>query len=248
MPFMNKRALVTGASQGLGAAIARALAAEGCHVLVNCAHSVAKAEGVVSDIRDAGGAATVCCCDVSDEAAVRALFATEVDHGGIAILVNNARLDPYTRPPGTGDGEWFDRTMAVNLRGAFFCALAALEQMKAAGWGRIVNISSTWAHHPAPRPLMEYAMSKAGLSALTRSLALQGAPYGITANTVSPGLILTEGLASRMTPETLSKTTEKIPLRCGGDEAEIAQIVVHTLSQRFMTGEAVNVNGGTYMP
>ena len=129
----GKRALITGSAQGIGRAIAEALAEQGCWVLINCAHSPAKAEAVCRKLVDRGLNAGLLLCDVADEAEVQAkLVPAEID-----ILVNNARLDPYKRMPGMSDGVWFNRLLNVNLTGAYLCAQAVKEGMKRRCWGRI---------------------------------------------------------------------------------------------------------------
>jgi len=146
METQKRNVLVTGASQGLGATIAARFARGGHRVWVNCAHGVEKAGEVVAGIARAGGEAETFPCDLTDEGAVEEAFAAlEARAGGIDILVNNARLDPYLRGAADSDGAWFDRTLAVNLRGAYLATLAVFDGMKSRGWGRVVNVSSIWA-------------------------------------------------------------------------------------------------------
>ena len=127
--FNGKTVLVTGGSRGLGEAVSRRFAAEGCRVIVNYAHGREAAEAVAREI---GGMAYR--CDISDEDAVDAMFRAA---GPVDILINNARIDPYQRSAGTRDGEWWDAVMAVNLKGAYLCGKFALEQMKPKRWGRM---------------------------------------------------------------------------------------------------------------
>ena len=123
MENRKKLALVTGASQGLGACIAHRLAAIGFKVIVNYAHSDARAEAVAADIRAKNGDAIAMKCDISDESAVVALFAkVEKEFGGVDVLVNNARIDPLSRRPEETDGMWWDRVLSVGLRGAYLCS------------------------------------------------------------------------------------------------------------------------------
>ncbi len=247
MDLTGKNAVVTGASQGLGAVVASALAAAGARVFVNYAHGAQKAAAVVAEIRAAGGQAEEFGCDVADEKQVGERFARlEAESGGIDVLINNARLDPYARKPEHTDGEWFDRTLAVNLKGAYLTSLAVLDGMKARGWGRIVNVSSVWADRPATRRLIPYSVSKAGMHALTRACAREGAPQ-VTVNTVAPGLILTENAAVRLTAEQLAAETADIPLQRGATPEEIAGVILQTLENGFITGETIRVNGGVWM-
>lgn len=247
MKLQGRTALVTGASQGLGAVMAKTLAAAGCRVIINCARQREKAQAVADEIAAAGGTASVAVADVSSADGVGALFAALGD-GGPDILVNNARVDPYKRPQEMDDAAWFDRVMGVNLKGPYLCSLAAIERMKRKGWGRIINVSSVWAYRAATRPMLEYAMSKAAMHSLTRSLALIAAPFGITVNTLAPGLILTEELDSRITPARLAEMTAGIPVGRGASMEEVAGALWFALDNGYVTGETININGGVYMP
>lgn len=244
MKFSGKNILVTGGSRGLGEALCREFAAQGARVILCCARSGGRAREIAAEI---GAVARV--FDIADSAAVAQAFSEiEDETGGVDILVNNARIDPYCRPPESGDGEWFDRVVGVNLKGPYLCSLAALEQMKRRGGGRIVNISSVWAYRSADRRMMEYAMTKAALHSLTRSLAGLGAPCGVTVNTVAPGLILSPEIGGRLTPEELSGKLAAIPLKRGATPAEIVGAVEFVLANSYVTGEILNINGGIYMP
>ena len=249
MKLNGKTVLITGGSQGLGAAMSRLFAEAGALVFVNCAHHIEKAEAVVSAIRAAGGLASVKRFDISREEEVHKAF-TEIEQesGGVDILVCNARVDPYKRPPELSDGDWFDTVIGVNLKGPYLCGLAALEQMKKRGGGRIVNISSVWAYRSAKRSMVEYALSKAALHSLTRSLAGLGAAHGVTVNAVAPGMILSDELAGRLTPEEISAMTERIPVKRGAAAEEIFAAVRFVVENPYMTGEILNINGGVYMP
>ncbi|MBN8218205.1 MAG: SDR family oxidoreductase [Spirochaetes bacterium] len=248
METQKRNVLVTGASQGLGATIAARFARGGHRVWVNCAHGVEKAGEVVAGIVRAGGEAETFPCDLTDEGAVEEAFAAlEARAGGIDILVNNARLDPYLRGAADSDGAWFDRTLAVNLRGAYLATLAVFDGMKSRGWGRVVNVSSIWAQWSAPRNLIPYSVSKAGMHALTRAFAREGAPHQVTVNTVAPGLILTENAASRLGPEKLLAETASVPLGRGAAPEEIAEIIWNTVHSGFITGQTIHANGGAWM-
>ena len=139
MDLKGKRALVTGASQGLGRVIALELARKGCEVIVNCAHHPENAQKVADAIAASGGKAEACVCSVSDETAVGAMFEKL---GRVDILINNARLDPWRRTAEMTEGEWWSLVMDVNLKGAFLCSMAFFNRAKEYGWGRIVNIAS----------------------------------------------------------------------------------------------------------
>lgn len=237
--FQGKRVLVTGGSRGLGEAVARRFAAAGCRVVVNYAHGREAAEKVASEIDG-----TAFRCDISDEAAVAGMFAAL---GGVDILVNNARIDPYARPSGISDGEWWDAVMRVNLKGAYLCGKFALEEMRRRRWGRMVHISSLWAYQPANERMLAYAASKSAMHALSRGFARLGAPWQITSNVVAPGLILTDLCTVRLTEEELQRECDGIPLGRGASPSEIAETVFTTAANGFMTGEIVNLNGGAFM-
>lgn len=239
----GKKALVTGASQGLGRVIAIMLAKEGCHVVVNCAHNPQKAEAVAREIRDGGGEASVFVCDISDETAVRKMFA---DLGGVDILVNNARIDPYFRKPGMSDGDWWDLVMRINLKGAYLCSQAFFDQAKGRGWGRIVNIASVRSFIAAEPNMIAYGVSKLGMHGITRAFAQNGAEFGITANTICPGMVITENITKRLTEEQIKASESKIPLGRGGSCEEMADAVLFVIKNGYVTGETVHVNGGVY--
>lgn len=249
MQLENRTAFVTGASKGLGAAIAVMLAEKGCKVAVNYAHSPAGADRTVAAITGKGGTAIPVKCDIASEADVSRAFeqvATEL--GPVDILVNNARIDPYMRSETATDVEWWNQTLSVNLTGAYLCSMAVWEGMKARGWGRIVNISSVWAYWGATFRMLPYSVAKAGMHALTRGLALEGAPLGITVNTVAPGLIITESIGKRLSEEKIEKEKNGVPLKRGATPEEIAEAVLFVIGSSFTTGEVLNINGGAVMP
>lgn len=237
--FLNKTVLVTGGSRGLGEAVCRRFAAAGCRVIVNYAGSREAAETVAGQI---GGEAIR--CDISNESQVEAMFQ---QIGGVDILVNNARMDPYQRTPQMTDGQWWDAVMAVNLKGAYLCGKFALADMQKKQWGRMIHISSLWAYQPANERMLSYAASKAAMHALSRGFARLGAPYNITSNVLAPGLILTKLLGERLTPEMLAKELDGIPLGRGATPEEVAESVYDLAKSSFMTGEIVNLNGGAFM-
>lgn len=243
MNLTGKTALVTGASQGLGRVIALELAKTGARVVVNCHSSEERAKAVVAEIEAAGGSAVTGVCDVTDERAVAALFARL---GPVDVLVNNARIDPYFRPPTDSDAQWFNRVLNVNLTGAYVCSLAFFAQAKDRGYGRIVNVSSVRSFIPAEMNMIAYGVSKLGMHGLTRAFAANGAQYGITANTVAPGMIITENIDKRLTPEMKARESAKIPLGRGGTSEEIADAVLFVIHNGYVTGETININGGMY--
>lgn len=237
--FKGKTVLVTGGSRGLGEAFCRRFAELGCRVFVNYAHGREAAERVAAEI---GG--TAVSCDISSEESVEAMFR---QIGGVDLLVNNARIDPYKRGEGVSDGSWWDEVMSVNLKGAYLCGKFALEEMKQKKWGRMLHISSIWAYQPANERMLSYAAAKSAMHALSRGFANLGAPYGITSNVLAPGLIMTKLVSSRLTPEALAKEKAGIPLGRGESPAEIAEAGINLMRSGFITGEILNINGGAFM-
>ncbi|MFA6930740.1 MAG: SDR family NAD(P)-dependent oxidoreductase [Lentisphaeria bacterium] len=243
MDLSGKKALITGASQGLGRVIAIELAKAGCETIINCAHNVANAQKVADEITAFGGKAEVYVCDVANEAAVDEMFKhfEQVD-----ILINNARLDPWQRTVEISEGEWWSKVMDVNLKGAFLCSLAFFNKAKNYGWGRIINVSSVRAFRPAEMHMIAYGVSKLGMHGLTRAFAENGAPYGITANTICPGMIITENINKRLTKEKYQEESAAIPLGRGGSCEEVADAVLFACRNSYVTGETIHINGGMY--
>lgn len=239
----GKTALVTGSSQGLGKVIAGELAGKGCHLLINCAHNIDRAEQVCATIRSGGGSAEVFACDISDQKQLKEkLAAAPVD-----ILVNNARLDPYTRKD-ESDAEWFNKLINVNLTGAYLAILAVMDGMKERRWGRIVNVSSVQAHIAVPEVMIPYSVSKLGLHALTRSFAVLLGEYDITVNTVAPGMIITENIGKRLSEAEIEKRLRNFPIHRAATAEEVAECIVNTIGCGAMTGETVNINSGLFFP
>ena len=239
----GKVALVTGGSQGIGRAVALALADAGCKVFVNCAHHPEKAQKVVDEIRVQGGEAEVAQCDVSDEAAVEAMFDRL---GRVDILINNARLDPWLRTADMTEGEWWSRVMDVNLKGCFLCSMAFFKRAKGYGWGRIVNMASVRSFRAAEMSMIAYGVSKLGMHGISRAFAQNGATLGITANTVCPGMVTTENIHKRLTPEKYKEECSAVPLGRPAESEEIAEAVLFAVRNGYVTGETININGGMY--
>lgn len=235
----NRVALVTGASRGIGKAIALALAQAEAAVAVNYQKRIEEAESVVEAIRLAGGRGTAIAADVSIASAVQSMI-SDVEHrlGPIDILVNNAgtglahRLEDITE-------EIFDRTIAVNLKSAFLCTQAVLPGMRARRWGRIVNISSIAARGTGALSVA-YNASKAGVEGLTRGYAARLAPEGVTVNAVAPGLVDRE----MGKPLIEAGVAARIPVGRVGTGEDIAQAVMLLVSDAYITGQTLAVNGG----
>jgi len=236
----SRTALVTGASRGIGKAIALALAEAGAHVAVNYRERKAEAEGTVRAIQALGRKAVAVQADVSRaEAVVGLIQRTEAALGPIDILVNNAGV-ALRRGLEELSEEDFDRTIATNLKSAFLCTQAVFAGMRARGWGRIINISSG-AARGAGLVGAHYNASKAGMEGLTRGYAARLAKEGVTVNAVSPSLIETEMIA-----EHRKESVARIPVGRLGTGEEVAAVVVMVATNAYMTGQTVQVNGGLH--
>jgi 3-oxoacyl-[acyl-carrier protein] reductase len=233
-------ALVTGASRGIGRAIAAALGNAGSAVAVNYHERAQEAASVVDRIGAMGGRAIAVGADVSVTQAVAGLVTRiEAELGPIDILVNNAGV---AIPRGLDDlgEEDFDRSIAVNLKSAFLCTKAVLPGMRTRRWGRIVNISSG-AARGAGVIGVHYNASKAGLEGLTRGYAARLAKEGITVNAVAPSLIETEMLGPAR-----SDYAARVPVGRLGTVEEVAQVVLMVIANSYMTGQTIQVNGGMH--
>jgi 3-oxoacyl-[acyl-carrier protein] reductase len=230
-------ALVTGASRGIGAAIAIALAEAGAAIAVNYRERADEADAVVAKIREFGGRATGIAADVSQAAAVAKMVDLASSAlGAIDILVNNAGLAIVRGIDDLTESD-FDQTIAVNLKSAFLCTQAVVPAMRAKKWGRIVNISSG-AARGAGAIGVHYNASKAGMEGLTRGYAARLVKEGITVNAVAPSLIETDMMRGR------SDLARNIPLGRLGQPGEVAQAVLMVLGNDYMTGQTIILNGG----
>lgn len=244
----GKVALVTGSARNIGRAISRALAAGGAAVMVNANTSRAEADQTAAMIEAEGGRAAVHIADVTDPKAVAAMVdATAKKFGRIDLLVNNAAVRAETPFAEMSFEEW-RRVLATVLDGAFLCTRACLPHIAAAGGGTVINIGGMTAHKGAEGRAHVIA-AKSGLAGMTRALALDLAPQGITVNCVVPGLIETvRGLPGA--PERPEHRRGLPPVGRRGEPEEIAAVVrlLCGPDSRYITGQAIHVNGGAYMP
>jgi NAD(P)-dependent dehydrogenase (short-subunit alcohol dehydrogenase family) len=248
MRLAGKVALVTGAQQGIGKAIALAYGREGAHVAVNYLDDRAAAEAVAAQIRACGPQALAVAGDVSQPTDVRDLVDAGVTLGGIDILVNNAGIFPRVEFLDMTEAQW-DAVLSVNLKGAFLCAQTVARQMVAHGrGGTIINLTSGAAFRSSPRGV-HYVSSKAGLVGLTRATALELARYRIRVNAIAPGTTDTAQPRYGMSEEELQAVGPQIPLGRLATPEDIADVAVFLASEeaRHITGQTLHVNGGSYL-
>jgi len=242
----GKTALVTGASRGIGRAIAIALAREGANVAVNYQNNEAKAQEVVAEIAKLGGTAMLIQADIANASEARSMVKKVIDQWGqLDILVNNAGITRDKSLRKLDDESWV-KVIQTNLNGCFYCTSAAIPSMIEHGFGRIVNISSMNGQIGAFGQA-NYSASKGGVIALTKTAALELAKSNITVNTVSPGFTETDMFAE--IPEKVQdQIKQRIPMGRFGKPEEIASAVVFLASDGdYITGQQINVNGGAYM-
>ncbi len=241
-------ALVTGAGQGMGKAVAKALAARGAKVSVNDL-DLDKAERTTEELQQDGAEAMTLPGDVIKADEVRRMVEDTVERfGAVHILVNNAGVLRPTKVIDISEEEW-DWVVEVNLKGTFLCSQAVLPAMQEAGWGRIVNFSSTAGKNISTVGGAHYTAAKAGILGFTRHLAKEMAEFGITVNSVCPGLIDTEMVRSTIDDERTRAYADSFPISRLGKPEEVAELVVFLCSNRaaYITGASLDINGGDLM-
>jgi 2-hydroxycyclohexanecarboxyl-CoA dehydrogenase len=245
MSNKGKVAVVTGAGSGIGRAIAVRLARDEAAIGVWDLNGEAAAE-TAKMITDAGGLAIAVTADCSDRQEISAAAEkTRAAFGPITILVNNAGIAPFT-PFMDIDEELFDRVIRINLRGPFLVTREILPDMLAAGWGRIINITSSSTQSGSSRQV-HYVSSKGGLLGMTKALALEYAATGITVNMVPPGFIDTPML--RAAPVDVDAYAASMPMKRIGRPEDIAAACAFLASEEssYITGQTISTNGGRYM-
>lgn len=238
-------AVVTGAGSGIGRAIALRLAEDTARIAI-WDINLAGAQETARMIRDAGGTAIALEVDCSDKGAIAAAaHQTRSELGPVAILVNNAGIAPFT-PFLQTDDELFDKVIRINLRGPWLVTKEVLPDMLEAGWGRVINITSSSVQTGSPAQ-GHYVSSKGGLVGMTKALALEFAPTGVTFNMIPPGFIDTPMLrAAPIDAEAFAKT---LPMQRIGQPEDIAAAAAYLASEEasYITGQVISTNGGRYM-
>lgn len=235
-----KRALVTGGSGGIGAAICRRLAAQGCEVLVHANANLEKAEIVAAEIRAAGGSARAIAFDVTDAEATRAALEKELEAGAIQVLVNNAGIHADAVFAGMSHEKWA-RVIDVSLNGFYNVTQPLTLPMIRTRWGRIVTITSV-AGLVGNRGQVNYAAAKGALHAATKALALEVASRGVTVNAVAPGIIDTGMIEGVFDAESIKRL---VPMQRAGRPEEVADLVAFLASDAagYISGQVISING-----
>jgi 3-oxoacyl-[acyl-carrier protein] reductase len=235
-----KRALVTGGSGGIGAAICKRLAADGHHVVVHANRSREKAAAVVAEILAAGGSAEAVAFDVTDRAATAAALEVLLEAGAIQILVNNAGIHADAVFPGMSGEQW-DSVVDVSLNGFFNVTRPLTLPMIRTRWGRIINISSV-AGITGNRGQVNYSAAKGALHAASKALALELASRGVTVNAVAPGIIATGMIEGAFDGEAIKAL---VPMQRAGQPEEVADLVAFLASEQaaYISGQVISING-----
>jgi 3-oxoacyl-[acyl-carrier protein] reductase len=236
----RRRALVTGGSGGIGAAICERLAADGHHVVVHANRGLEKAQALVEKIKASGGSAEAVAFDITDRAATASALEALVEAAPIQILVNNAGIHDDAVFPGM-TGEQWDRVLDVSLNGFFNVTQPLTMPMMRTRWGRIVSVSSV-AAVAGNRGQVNYSAAKGALHAASKSLALELASRGVTVNVVAPGLIATGMIEGAFDADAVKRM---VPMQRVGQPAEVAHLVAFLASDQagYISGQVISING-----
>ena len=247
-PLASRVALVTGAARNIGREIALSLASSGVAIAVNVRSSVEEGQAVVDEINARNGRALLCVADVAEQSAVHEMIATiEAEWGRLDVLVNNAAVRREAKLDDISATDWH-RILSIILDGAFFCSQAALPLLRKSEQAAIVNIGGMTGHSAAANRV-HVVTAKAGLAGMTRALAHELAPDGITVNCVAPGMIDTVRRVAGSIASPDHRRRHHTLLARHGTAADIAQSVVWLTGDgaRFVTGQVIHVNGGAYL-
>jgi len=248
MRLAGKIALVTGAQQGIGKAIALAYGREGASVVINYLDNQAAAAEIASQIRALGQRAVPIAGDVAQAADIRRMVEAGESLGGIDILVNNAGIFPRVEFLDMTEAQW-DEVLNVNLKGTFLCTQAVAQKLVERGRaGAVINLASSAAFRSSPRGV-HYVASKAGIVGVTRATALELAPYRVRVNAIAPGTTDTAQPRYGMSEEELQAAARQVPLGRMGAPEDVADLAVFLASEeaRHITGQTLHVNGGQYL-
>lgn len=236
-----RRALVTGGSGGIGSAICRRLAADGCFVFIHANTNLAKAQVLADEIRASGGEADALAFDITDADASRAALEALIADSPIQILVNNAGIHDDAVFPGMAPAQWH-RVLDVSLNGFFNVTQPLSMPMIRSRWGRIINITSI-AGLTGNRGQANYAAAKGALHAATKTLSLEMASRGITVNAVAPGIIATDMIDGLFDEKAIANM---VPMKRAGRPEEVADLVGFLASEQagYISGQIISVNGG----
>ncbi len=246
--FQGRVAIVTGAGRGMGRAVALRLAAGGASIVVNDL-SREDADRVAAELKTGGTNSLAIEGDVTCAEDVRRMVETTTEEfGAVHILVNNAGVLRPTPVIDIEEDEW-DFVVGVNLKGTYLCSRAVLPAMRTQGWGRIVNFSSTAGKNVSTVGGAHYTAAKAGILGFTRHLAKEEAGYGVTVNSVCPGLIDTEMVRDTISTERADAYAASFPIQRLGEPEEVAELVAFLASDRasYITGASLDINGGDLM-
>ena len=244
----NKIVLITGAGQGMGLACAQKFLESGANVIINDIDSQ-RLDQVKKKLKDFDGCYKTIAKDISSKLEVESMVQDAIDiYGQLNILINCAGVLKTTQVIDIPENEW-DFIMSVNLKGTFLCSQAVLPHMREARWGRIINFSSTAGKNISTIGGAHYTASKAGILGFTRHLAKEEASYGITVNSICPGLINTEMVAKTISKKKIDEYKKSFPIQRLGEPEEVADLVMYLSSNKssYITGASFDINGGDLM-
>lgn len=241
----NKIVLITGAGQGMGLACAQKFLESGANVIINDIDSQ-RLDQVKKKLKDFDGCYKTIAKDISSKLEVESMVQDAIDiYGQLNILINCAGVLKTTQVIDIPENEW-DFIMSVNLKGTFLCSQAVLPHMREARWGRIINFSSTAGKYISTIGGAHYTASKAGILGFTRHLAKEEASYGITVNSICPGLINTEMVSKTISKKKIDDYKKSFPIQRLGEPEEVADLVMYLSSNKssYITGASFDINGG----